>query len=452
MDNSEDRSFPADGFEVEVSRVGADDALPVESSPEHVLFRTSLARRLAVALGVLLMIALIVVSVPSLPGQVLGLFAAPAPPTSEGSSSVSINLQLTSGTGWVTNNPTIGPGWTQAGPLYASGIAIAPSAPAAIYTCGQQSPSNGSLVPLILGTSKDGARTWQAFSTPAVGLFCDLTVNPMNPLDVLLIASPDNTCSAPSSLYRTFDGGAHWSHWSLPQAALSLCYQWAWAGSTLYLAPFLSNASTYQSLAVSVAGQPFVWANLQSLFANIPSAPTISELLGTTATLYALVGSQTDATACCWFMQSRDGGMSWERFAPTRQEQAVYLMRASLDGRTLLGQVVTSGKRAYARSTDGGATWSNLPPLPTALIAGTMQVTPDGTVYADFDQNLSQAPDAAQLGIYAAAPGVSSWAYITTAPPDGVFVVSCDATGHPAALWGRVDWQQPTAGLEYYPL
>ncbi len=458
MDDFETDHFPADDFEVDFSTLNADDdTASLQSSPGHALFRTPRARRLAVALGVLLVIALIAVSVPSLPGQALGLFASASTPTpvSKGVSSI-VLFQPTSGTGWTQSSSGTGEGWNRAGPYDAAAIAFAPSAPATAYTCGQQHPPDGQPVPLMFGLSRDAGQTWQMLSTPATGVSCDLTVNPTNPQDVLLMASPDR-CVSPAKLYRTFDGGAHWSLWSLPspgpsQSAALLCSQWVWVGSTLIIAPMLSGDPTYRRLAISVDEQAFTWLSLQSLFAGVRGDPTITELLATSATLYALVGSQPDAKNCCWFMQSRDDGASWSPFNPKFQGQPVFLLRGTgADGKTLLGAIAPDEtdptNRVYLRSTDGGATWSALPPHPEGLLGSLMWATPDGATYAAFDQRFSGTGQTL-YGIYKATPGAAGWGYVASEPPGGLLAVAWDAAGHPAALWGRVDAQDVTSGLE----
>lgn len=433
---------PADDFEVEVSAIDADDAAPIiQSSPEQSLSRKARVRRLLPGASVLLAALLVFASVPSLRSQVLRLFGAAASPT-PGSGYFSYAP--------LTPQPKSGQGWSLAGPGYASMIAFAPSAPATVYTCGMLKPSEGWSVPISVGVSYDAGRTWQTLSTPASGGSCDLTVDPTNAQDVMLLASPpcSEGCAAPqpSKLYRTFDGGKHWSLWSLPpvgahQSAELSDAQWMWVGATLFLAPYLVGDTGYVRLAASVDRQAFIWLKTKRLFAGAPTDATINELLATSATLYIQMSSQVNCPpTCIWFMQSSDNGASWSRFKPMFQGQPVYLMGTGGDGRTLLGENGEQSNkpdRTYLRSVDGGNTWEALPSLPEGLLAGFIAAAPDGSVYAAFDKNFLNATNAAPLGIYEAVTGAMAWRYAAPLPAGRWFTVAWDANGHPVALWGR---------------
>ena len=199
-------------------------------------------------------------------------------------------------------------------------------------------------------------------------MFCDLTVNPTNAQDIVLIASPANQCASSQSsvLYRSLDGGAHWSIWPLPppgpnQSAVLLCYQWVWVGSTLYIAPFLPGDAAFARLAASVAGQAFIWIQPEDFLTGAPSYAGITALFATGSTLYVELASQTCIPTCYWF--SRETAAGWSRFAPTAQGQSVMLLGTGADGQTLLGEIVDEAppdRHIYLISTDGGATWRDL--------------------------------------------------------------------------------------------
>lgn len=455
MPDFEERFSPADDFEVEVSALDADEAAPiVQSSPGQSSSRQARIRRRLLGVSALLAALLVFASVPSLRGQALRLFGGAASPAS--------------GSGYfsyapLTPQPTLGQGWSLAGPAYASMVAFAPSAPATAYTCGMLKPPEGWTVPISVGISRDAGRTWQTLSTPASGGSCDLTVDPTNAQDVVLLAMPLCTegCQPPQTakLYRTFDGGRHWNLWSLPPTGVNqlpdlLYAQWMWVGSTLFIAPYLTSDTGYVRLAASVAGQALVWLKTASLFAGAPADAAINGLLATDATLYIRVGVQTCTSLCTWFMQSRDDGASWSRFHPMFQGQPVDLMATGGDGRTLLGQVARDAppdSHIDLRSTDDGATWQKLPPRPDLLVAEALSETPDGSVYAEFEQD-PDSPTGAQgteaaLGIYQAAAGAASWSYAAPPPAGRWFTVAWDAVGHPVALWGGAYTNPLLAGM-----
>jgi hypothetical protein len=93
-----------------------------------------------------------------------------------------------------------------------------------------------------------------------------------------------------------------------------------------------------------------------------------------------------------------------------------------------------------------------LGPRPDLLIAEVLQETPDGTIYSAFDQDPASPTvkqgTAAALGIYVLAPDASDWRYVRALPLEDQCIVGWDAAGHPVALWGLVDPNNLSAGLE----
>jgi hypothetical protein len=85
-----------------------------------------------------------------------------------------------------------------------------------------------------------------------------------------------------------------------------------------------------------------------------------------------------------------------------------------------------------------------------------MNETPDGSIYAAFDQDpdspTGEQGTEAPLGIYALSPGATVWRYIEPAPLEEMFIVNWDAVGHPLALWGVVDPNNLSGGLERHQL
>lgn len=446
MNDSEEGPFSEDDLEVEISAIGPESegkhAESVQIWPPRGLSRRQRVRRLAFGSGALMVALLILLgSVPALRSRALVLVgvASPTPGLSYSP---------------LTPQPQPDRGWRLAGPRYASEIAGAPSAPATLYVCGVQQSSKDQPSTLLVGVSHDSGNTWQTFSPPARAMSCYLTVNPTNARDVVLTAFACVQCTPPqaSHVYRTFDGGKHWSAWSLPapgpnQSADLWSVQWVWVGSTLFLAPILIGDSGFTRLAASVAGRPFVWLSTTALFAGAPADTGINGLYATSTTLTIELFSRTACQSdCFWYVQSRDDGVSWSPLNPMFQGQPVSLLATSADGRTLLGQVVHHDapySRTYLRSTDGGATWSALSPRPTGLAAEFLYAAPDGSVYGSFEQDLAD-PQYRQtlpavVGIYALAPGATAWRYVSPFPKGGWFVVAWDARGHPSALWAPVD-------------
>jgi hypothetical protein len=451
MQDFEEESSLDGAFDIEVSALDSDDegnAAPIGRAwLGQGLSRQARARLVVLATSALVVALLVVAGVPALRSQALNLFTGAASPTSNMVSSMRFVTQ-----------PMPGQGWSLAGPHNAESIAFAPGEPETGYTCGPQTLSGDLAVPIIVGVTHDDGGVWETMSTPAAGASCDLTVDPTNARDVLLVVSSCAPCgqSPVSKLYRTIDGGQHWSLWSLPplfpdQLPVLVTTQWTWVGSTLFLAPFLQGDNNSTLLAASVNGQAFAWLKTDGLYAGVPSDTSINDLLATSTTLSVGLGTQNCTTTCSWVMQSRDGGASWLRLTPLFQGQPVFLMGAGADGRTLLGKLVRSGlppNSIPVRSADGGATWSALPPSPGDLVVGYLAAAPDGTVYAEFDQNFSKVSNGPPLGIYKVVPGEPDWSYVAPSPGEGMFVVAWDAAGHPSALWGIVDATSQAPAME----
>jgi hypothetical protein len=351
-----------------------------------------------------------------------------------------------------TPTPAAPRGWSIAGPAYAQTIVFAPSAPATAYTCGAEALDGPGAPPAVsVGISHDFGHTWTTIPTPWLSPWCDITVDPTDPRDVALMTEVCASCSAnPSlSLYRSTDGGTFWRLWLLPPRPSDgrrdfTAYQWAWAGATLFIAPYANDAQRYSQLAASVDQRPFDWVGQHGLFAGEPQDTGINRLIGVGGTLYVTFdcgsGCPVESTH---MMRSGDGGATWSLFAPTFRGRAVFLVEARPAAAGLLGFLqpgpATPGPNSdYVRSTDMGLTWQSLPPIPGGMGLFDIVSAPDGTVYAAFWDCCGPPPATAPPGIYKLAPGAIMWAFLGPFPGNagGPITISWNAAGHPLALWG----------------
>jgi hypothetical protein len=373
-----------------------------------------------------------------------------------------------------------GTGWQPAGPSAAQGVTFASSDSAIAYTC--TAPEFSALdnpVPIVLEVSRDHGRTWRSLPTPGQGVWCGVTVNPTDALDIALVgvlsppgqATPtDGAASNALEFFRSFDGGATWRPWLLPTAsgvARFTWYQWAWAGATLFVAPYVDGEKGYTRLVASVAGQPFAWVEQHGLFVGAPAGASINGLIGTpTTTLYVDLISQDCASPadCFRTMRTLDGGASWSRFTGQYQGQPVYLEQDQVAaGATpsLFGEVVdpsdpSEERRTYLHSEDDGFSWRPLVAPPSHLIIAQIPQIPDGTLYAELWPFPGTRLESAAPGIYVLAPAADKWRFVAAYPHGGGWItVSWNEQGHALALWGRLTTptsNYPQLGLETHAL
>jgi hypothetical protein len=348
--------------------------------------------------------------------------------------------------------PPSGLGWTKAGPSYFYGtVAVAPSEPATLYSCGQQPSANGNpSAPSFLGVSHDGGKTWNTSPIPA---YCaTLKVSPANPLYVAFegtICGSASGCAAPPPdsllawVYSSTDGGAHWALAKLPpntvDASQDLHYFFAWAGTTLFVAPDLSFGQQTippgtHILAASTNGGPFTWVDQHGLSAKVQGGAQVDLLTAVGDTLYVNFGvnypNTCAAPPCSGIAKTSDGGATWATFDDTNQGGSLVVIAGGAS-RDLIATSRSAG--APLRSTDGGVTWAALPTMPGGLGPGTTSTfeTPDGTLFGQIGLH--------PIPTYKLPPGAAAWTLVAPAVNDvgsgDLSAVSWDANGHPLLLW-----------------
>jgi hypothetical protein len=371
--------------------------------------------------------------------------------------------------------PTVpwGQGWVPAGPSDAQRIVFAPSVPAIGYTCAAPGlVSFAQPVPILVQTSLDRGHTWQLLRTPASGVECDLTVNPLDARDLVLATIPPplirpvgfkSTASDALALYRSFDGGQTWRSWPLPSASDGaprfISYQWGWTGASLFVAPFAEDETRYWRLAASVNGQAFRWVEGNGLFTGAASDAGIVGLIGAPAALYVDIHSERCVSVCTHIMRSADNGASWSHFTPTFQEHTIVLLPGGSTS-ALFGQVfdfsvdANETGRNYVRSLGGDLLWDSLPSPPGNLVISHIWELPDKRIYAALDTFVIES--LLPPGIYTLAPGADSWAFVASYPAGGPqsLALTWDDDGHALALWGAANSLLPDrqTGLESYAI
>jgi Putative zinc-finger/BNR/Asp-box repeat len=370
-----------------------------------------------------------------------------------------------------TNLPAPGTGYTNAGPDWATRLAFAPSSQNTVYACGIASFSSGS-GGFLVAVSTDGGHTWRSQTSPGIlpgkvpkvpatppdlmletYYQCYLSVDPNNPRDLALlgyyctdfISENPFQCGATSSLlYRSFDGGQTWTLVNTPGGD-GIAPQIVWVGSDLFV-------GTTLGIARSIADGPFTL--LQQSYFGTSSLEADARWLFVIGNTLIVTDIQctgnVGAISCSGpIARSVDRGAHWSLIPMTYQSNTVDLVASGADGTTLLGMSPTE---ALIRSTNGGATWSPLPPLPAAMIGfiGELQSAqgmisvepiieaPDGSIYVMLDfRGPGTGTGSAGYGIYELAPGARNWRYFAPSSGGDLQIFLWNSSGHLAAIWGK---------------
>lgn len=351
------------------------------------------------------------------------------------------------------------PGWKQAGPP-AVNIGYAPSNPRDGYACGPVAAA-GQVGPIMVYASSDGANFTHA-ATPLTGGFCELSINPTDPRDVLLTASSAEYVSGGSPVLtyaRSVDGGQTWHTLPLSnQDGNWMLSSTAWLGNTLY-GTLQKNDLTSATptggysgvlatgLVASVAGGQFQAVAPVKLLPGLASTTTIPAVFSNGYTFYAYLIAQSCQTELrCPYAKTTAAGAAWSTISFTKGSLSVSDVRFAADQRTLIG-ITTSLPGSYVISTTSGATWQNLPQLgPDVFIISNIAIlysAPDGTIYLN-----SEFADVA--GFYALAPEGSQWKQVIHGATPDILAVQSDAPGHGMVLWAAHD-PNPNAGIFGYP-
>ncbi len=335
-----------------------------------------------------------------------------------------------------TDVPFPSPGWTATIPA-ASSLSVAMTNQAMVAGCGVPSSN---LVTIYL--SVDGGKTFTLNQTNIAGSSCLISIDPTNAQDLLLFAAivPTGPYAGPlnGTLWRSQDGGAHFTAQTLPQQSGDPPFlaAIAWNGSTAYV-------SAGAQLAISVAGAAFTAS-------KTPVTPRdIFPLNG------AIVINAYCQQLCSGSYISRDNGATWTNLVPSVCPLAAAsstntlfaVIAAPFDHKTLVGACETLGQSltyTLFESTDGAQTWGQLPTLANwgggsySFIGDISNfVAPDGTIYATAGAALWKLPASA-----------TTWSLAATGQEYGpIIAFATNAAGHPIAIW-----ESRLPGLESHPV
>lgn len=410
----------------------ADDGLHVSSlrpTADGFSMRR-LLNRVSVALAGVLLLALALHWLPGvLPSQ------PPARPTP------------TSGFSFSALPPTRGSGWKPIGPDWAQNIAFTSNGTLG-YVCG----GFPAKPPTLFGVYDVHQQSWRTLPTPATSESCRVSVSPIDPADVVLIAdscfgSKCNGRIPVSRAYRSHDGGATWSLLDLPEGLL--VSDIAWTTTRFYLSGAIYTATLAPS-SVLYAFDPdgsFITMDARQLVGHATPLSYIG-LVSNGASLYASVSGLSCSSYCTTLVRTRNDGRDWTQIPSTYRGNPLEIVAAQPNTTVLIGRTFQpdSGITTLLRSTDSGMHWTPLPAFPVNPSTGGAIpfALPDGSIYSfNFGDG---------IGVYLLRNGATSWAEVAPMSTGVPLAVQCDAGGHAVALWGQAINPTSTLGLEYYPL
>jgi hypothetical protein len=340
-------------------------------------------------------------------------------------------------------------GWVAPASLsFGQAVAFSASDPLTGYICGSPLSGGNKSLPMEFSVTHDGGRTW---STPAQitpnGEDCKLNIDPANPNDVLIFVGGCKVpCDfGPDTPWRSFDGGATWQQLAIPtgdEASHVGVGGIAWQGTTLFVTVGVSGNYAVGApggipypphlIAVSVSGQPLVWTNDSALATTAHKQGEVGGIFPIAGGVALYLGELTfcngTSGAICPIYTTTDGGATWQTFTP-RGSVPAQIYGANSTGSILVGASIGG---AFAKSSDGGHTWSALPTDvtdTTGLLA--VAITSDSTIYV--------GPVEAASRVFAIAwlvPGTTYWRLTDAESGSYLFqTVSTLPDGTPNALW-----------------
>lgn len=283
-----------------------------------------------------------------------------------------------------------------------------------------------------LARSRDGGRSWEMVTTPdaddaAFRGYSRLLV--LNRETVVAVGSgllPNSASGAWPMTSITTDGGTHWRHPALvPDLALPDGSLW----QTGYLQNPGSRACKSTDLGVTSAP-----------FADLPWNASLT--VNSSMDIWAIGTDYTEPGAKQYIYRSRDGGLSFERWAYTPLSGVTGLPEFS--ARQDSAWVIDQGSKAVLRSEDGARTWIRVT-IPGLSGQASQQVDvntlkPDG-LFARVDRQLQLTEDGGRSWRMLANPDDSSTFYLLRREPAGAL-----------RLWGRTaQFRSPDGGQQWWP-
>jgi hypothetical protein len=313
--------------------------------------------------------------------------------------------------------------WTQV-PLDGAGgvpsVTFSPTSPLTGYGCNIAANHATSV-----SVTRDGGSHWTKVGGVGRAGSCLISVDPNNARDVALTMPND----LQPSVYRSFDGGEHWSV-DIDYSAQGAFQRWGWAGSRLLL---VTTAGTGKNAKTHLFSSTAATHATQLDSDGVLGGFTLEEvyLLAGPAggnLIYVVDGPVGGSVTQGRTLFSADGGSSWVETTFTRDGARVQPVAFSADGNAI---AAVDGS-LLSLSSDGGRTWQQ----PTAF-AGVGEIDyralfVSGPSVVAISTNFDQG----DRNIYTITAGrTHTWAK-TPVPAGGrLVVVAIGLDGLPASYW-----------------
>jgi IPT/TIG domain-containing protein/PKD domain-containing protein len=297
---------------------------------------------------------------------------------------------------WMTNNS--GASWTPLtdglADLSVGAIAVAPSSPGTIYL-GTGEPVGSGIPGIGFLSSPNSGGTWTFPGTGVLATsFWKLSVNPGNALDVL--------AGTNSGGFRSTDGGAHWTPWTVPAAnttqQITDIVRDPTTANTLYASTYYGSTNL-PTVLKSVDGGS-TWT---AFGPGLPSSTNMRRIMLAIDSTGTVLYAAFELSSIAYVYKSTSGG-AWANTAPV-DPSGLYSRQGGYNNAIIIAPggsstVILCGVTC-SKTTTGGNSWAPMQSSGAGYhvdfhdlrfdAGGTLYMGTDGGIYTSTDTGISTA-------------------------------------------------------------